>query len=306
MSHNKKEHKQALLIHNGAIGDFIIASELIKFSNKHLFECNWSYLGKSSHGKLARKLGLITDFADFEYPGWHLLFAQDGKIDSQKRLFLQKFDLILNVITASDTIFASNIEKISRAKVFHIDPRVPDNLNEHYFLYLAKQMNIVSQPTLPTAPLCQLNSDAEFANYVLIHPGASSDKKRWDFENFIRLAEGLINEGRNLAFVLGDVELEQFASYQLSRLRNLAKTIEACSLDTLAEIIASCDCYIGNDTGISHLAGALGVKTIVIFVHRNWHAFSPIGPDVKIFPVDDINAESIIDIVMGRKNTRRR
>ncbi len=301
------QRKKALIMHQGAIGDFLIAVRLIEFCNNN-FNRNysWHYLGKSSHGKLAQKLKLIDSFTDFEYPGWHLLFAPNAAIDEDKRNFFKRFDLILNVITGRNSVFARNIEKFANkpdSQIFHIDPKPNTNINKHYFIYLAEQMKLASAIELPDTALCNFDKDkfqkrSQFAEHILIHPGGSSEKKRWPIEHFITLAKQLQKNGKQIAFLMGHVELEQFSADNIAKLKSLAPVIENCPLDELAEIIANAESYIGNDNGISHIAGALSVETNVIFVRDNWQIFSPIGPNVRIIPAYKYSTEQIIDIIL--------
>ncbi len=298
---------RAILIHQGAIGDFLIALRLIEFCNRQFQrDYDWHYLGKGAHGKLAKRLGLISAFSDFEYPGWHLLFASNCEIDTKIRDFFRQFDLIVNVIANGESIFARNIEALAKsdvAKIFHIEPRIIGDISDkHYFQYLAEQMQISDVVDIPASTLGDIEvlpKDETYEKYVMIHPGASGKQKRWPIENFISIAKRLINNGEKVAFLLGNVELEQFPENDISELKSLATVIENCPLERLATIIASGKYYIGNDNGISHLSGALGIHTYTIFVRDNWRTFSPLGPNVHIIHGYKLTCCEIYEMITG-------
>jgi len=48
-------------------------------------------------------------------------------------------------------------------------------------------------------------------------------------------------------------------------------------------LLSCADGFIGNDSGITHLAAGLGVRTLAVFGPTNPTVYKPIGPDVKVF-----------------------
>jgi ADP-heptose:LPS heptosyltransferase len=54
------------------------------------------------------------------------------------------------------------------------------------------------------------------------------------------------------------------------------------------ELLSCADAFLGNDSGITHLAAAMGVKTIAVFGPTNPAIYSPIGPDVTVVASSDL------------------
>jgi ADP-heptose:LPS heptosyltransferase len=50
----------------------------------------------------------------------------------------------------------------------------------------------------------------------------------------------------------------------------------------LAWLLHECDAYIGHDSGISHLAAALGVRTLVLWGDSKQHVWQPRSEQVKV------------------------
>ncbi len=94
-------------------------------------------------------------------------------------------------------------------------------------------------------------------DFVIIHPYSSSPKKNWPLENFQQVAARL-------------------------------KHVEWCEpgrIDDLYELacwISTASLYIGNDSGISHLAAAVGTPVIAIFVSTDPHRWAPRGERVVV------------------------
>lgn len=85
---------------------------------------------------------------------------------------------------------------------------------------------------------------------IVIHPFSGSDRKNWPYEHFVELAKRLP----------WPVEWAQ------DRFENLLE---------LAEWIAGARLYIGNDSGITHLAAAVGVPVLAIFMQSEPSIWAP-------------------------------
>lgn len=101
------------------------------------------------------------------------------------------------------------------------------------------------------------------AKRVVIHPLASSAGKTWPAQAFIALARQLAQQGWQPCFVVppanADIWREQAPDIELVALASLAD---------LAELIYESGWCIGNDSGIGHLASALGLPTLSLFSRK--------------------------------------
>jgi lipopolysaccharide heptosyltransferase II len=111
---------------------------------------------------------------------------------------------------------------------------------------------------------------------ALIHPAAAFDTKQWAVENFARVTESLA--GRGLACVAVASKSE---SQVLSRLiENSSARVVAFADLSLPEVTALASrarLFVGNDSGIAHIAAAVGVPGVVIFGSSNvthWRPWS--------------------------------
>jgi ADP-heptose:LPS heptosyltransferase len=116
---------------------------------------------------------------------------------------------------------------------------------------------------------------------IAIHPGAGSTKKRWPTARFIELAWRLaVKEKRKLLVIEGPAEP--------GLARQIAQTLstgvlfsEAAPLDLLAAVIESCHFFVGNDSGLAHLAAALDVPCLVLFGPTAPDHWAPLGLNVR-------------------------
>ncbi len=101
---------------------------------------------------------------------------------------------------------------------------------------------------------------------VAVHPG-SGGRKNWPLERFFEIARQLTDRfAARLVFLAGPAEGDEMQEKirQFCRANGI-QFIEHSDLNVIAAIVARADLYIGNDSGISHLAAAAGTPAIVVF-----------------------------------------
>lgn len=108
---------------------------------------------------------------------------------------------------------------------------------------------------------------------LLIHPGAGSAGKRWSASGFRLVADRWRATGGEVAILLGPAEEDMAEFWRVTGHR------VAAGLDILeaAALIASAPRYLGNDSGVSHLAGALGRTGVVLFGPTRPERWRPLG-----------------------------
>jgi heptosyltransferase-2 len=125
--------------------------------------------------------------------------------------------------------------------------------------------------------------------YAVLHPGGAQNPgaemldKRWPPERYAQVARDLRQRGYTpvLTGSPGDVEL-------CDRVVELAGDAGCLSLAGKLDLMAAtaaidgAACYIGTDTGISHLAAATGTPSVVIFGPTNPDRYGPRGTNVEI------------------------
>ena len=110
--------------------------------------------------------------------------------------------------------------------------------------------------------------------FALVHPAAAFATKQWDTEHFARTAEFLASEGLNVIAVASAKE-----SDILSRLKASAgvpiRTFADLSLPEITALASRASIFVGNDSGIAHIAAAVGTPTVVIFGSSNRDHWRP-------------------------------
>jgi lipopolysaccharide heptosyltransferase II len=109
---------------------------------------------------------------------------------------------------------------------------------------------------------------AESAPLGLIHPATAFETKRWPAEGYARVAEHLSRRG--LAVIAIAAPQERPTLDELQREAGVAiQAFSDLSLPEVAALIARSRVFVGNDSGIAHMAAALRSHTVVVFGSSN-------------------------------------
>jgi ADP-heptose:LPS heptosyltransferase len=111
---------------------------------------------------------------------------------------------------------------------------------------------------------------------VVMHPGAGAPWKRAPISLFRQLAGDLGARGLDVTFVYGPAESNS------ARQDSGTSWSETPSLSELAAALSRACLFIGNDSGVTHLAGILGTPTVALFGPTHPVTWRPLGPHVAV------------------------
>lgn len=104
--------------------------------------------------------------------------------------------------------------------------------------------------------------------YALIHPSTAFFTKQWPVESFARTAEFLAAKGVNTVAVASRAESEVLKQLKTAAKSRIA-TFDDLSLPEITALASGATVFVGNDSGIAHIAAAVGTPTVVIFGSSN-------------------------------------
>jgi ADP-heptose:LPS heptosyltransferase len=114
----------------------------------------------------------------------------------------------------------------------------------------------------------------------VIAPGSGAREKNWPEEFFLTVVTWWLQAVNGAVVLLtGPVEEEWGGT---ERLRHSCIVASDLTLSRAAALLARCDVYLGNDSGITHLAAIAGVRTVALFGPSNSRQWAPRGRRVTI------------------------
>ena len=113
-------------------------------------------------------------------------------------------------------------------------------------------------------------------NYVCLHAGAFEPARRWPVERFATVADALAERGLQIVLT-GSAGEAGLAAEVAARMRRSAIDLTGqTGLGALAALFSRARLLITNDTGVSHLAAALAVPSVVIFLASDPVRWAPV------------------------------
>jgi predicted lipopolysaccharide heptosyltransferase III len=103
---------------------------------------------------------------------------------------------------------------------------------------------------------------------ALIHPAAAFATKQWSTENFARVAEFLAERGFAPVAITAPHESSVLETL-LAELSVQILSFDDLSLPQVTALAARSQLFVGNDSGIAHIAAAVGTPSVVIFGSSN-------------------------------------
>lgn len=112
--------------------------------------------------------------------------------------------------------------------------------------------------------LADLAPDLARGGYACLHPGARLESRRWPPERFAGVADALAARGLDVVLTgsAGEAPLTRAVAERMEA--PALDVAGATSLGALAALLDGARVLVSNDTGVSHLAAALPVPSVVV------------------------------------------
>ena len=261
------------MIRGGAIGDFILTLPAIAALRRQFPAAHLEVLGYPHIAQLALAGGLVNRVQSIEARALAGFFARGGALVESLADYFSEFDLILSYLYDPDGVFETNVSLCSRAQ-FIVGPH---RANEAARLHATKaylqplerlaifDADPIPRLLLPTGPI-SINSELSSINVLALHPGSGSERKNWPQAKWAVLLRRLMKATDfNLLLVGGEAEGERLQRLAVALPPARCQIAQSLPLADLAHRLANCRAFIGHDSGISHLAAAVGLPGVVLW-----------------------------------------
>jgi len=295
--------RRALVIRPGGIGDAVLFLPMLAELRRAWPQAEIDLLVEKRNSGVVRGLGLVDRVLLYDRLTGDLPRAlatrYDVVIDTEQ---YHRASAIVAFLTGAPRRigFGTNVRRLLLTDPLPYDQSIYEARS---FLELARRATGRDPHWDPEQPFLPLDPDAaRFADEALaplgdrplvaIHPGASIPERRWPPERYAEVGERLAGEGIGI-IVLGGREDVKAAAVIAARLPG-QPVVNVAGKSTLAQaaaIVSKVDVYVSADTGVLHLAYAVGTRTVHLFgpgVLSKWgppgHRFRSIAADAPCSP----------------------
>ena len=282
---------RVLAIHPGALGDVVQAVPALRaLGRTHRV----TFCGQPRLGELLRGAGVVAEAVSFDGFGLEMLFAPAPAPPSLVD-HLADFDRVVSWFGSRDEGYCARLLRHARGPV--VAPPVPDGPTpvwQHLLATIgasrrAARCEALQIPASWRQEAFRAIEDAGVAAGIaplLVHPGAGGHWKLISPETLARaiapaLARGdvpvLVHEGP------ADREaVERFVSLIHPQ---PARLIEP-SLPCLAAVLSVAAAYVGGDSGVSHLAAAVGAAAVIFYPTSTRERWAPWSPTARVIDLE--------------------
>jgi heptosyltransferase III len=243
-----------LIIRPGGIGDLIVSLPALESLRADYLEV-WV---AGPNVPLVRFADRVRSIAS---TGLDLLGVTE--LPGQLMEALRGFDSIVSWYGANRPEFRELVDSLRLPFTFYQALPPTENPSRHATDFYLEQVG-AAPGAIPS-----VHCPAERENFAVIHPFSGSPRKNWPLERFQRMGRGLE----------GTMKVRWCAG------REDPPLADAVLIDDLYELacwLAKARLYVGNDSGITHLAAAVGTPVLALFGPTDPAVWAPRGAHVRV------------------------
>lgn len=298
-----------LVIRGGAIGDFILTLPAIKllreaFPNSHL-----EILGYRHIIAVAERRFYADAIRSIEYGAMSGFFVPRSELAPDLAEYFGSFQQIVSYLFDPDGFFEANVRRAGVKNFLPAYAKIDDS--EHAAKQLARPLQSLALYLEDHAATIHPSATdrataAEFlatghGSLIAIHPGSGSTKKNWPIEHWRELGGILLDEGAELLLIGGEADHAQLATLREAWRGRRVREARDLPLPQLAAVLERCALFLGHDSGISHLAAAVGARCVLLFGATDPAVWAPVNPRVTVIEAEegDLARIEVVAVLRG-------
>lgn len=265
------------------MGEFILTCPVFSALRAQFPGVPIEVLGYPRIAELARTAGLIDEVRSIETRAAAGFFARNAPLDEELSNYFARFSVIFSYLYDPDCFFQMNVCKVSTAQFIAGRARPDEGGTLHAtdtFLKPLERLAIFDADAVPRLPLPQRPAAAPM---IAVHPNPETGARAWPESKWRNLAVAITAKTSCEVLLIGDEAqgrvLQRIAAEAPP---NRARVVSSSSFAELAGHLAGCQALVGHDSGISHLAAALGVPCVTVWGNSNAALWQPRGEHVTV------------------------
>lgn len=261
--------RRILVLRGGALGDFLVTLPLLARTRAAFPGARVELVGNREAAAIGVDAGLL-DAVHSQHDARWLALGLDAPLPAALREWLGAFDLVVNFWPDPDGTLARRFP-VGPHQVFLARGALPASAPAaaHY----AGILDALGAPPVP--PYYALAETDPGARTIVLHPGSGSPRKNWPLDRWRPLAAWLRATHSNPVLALAGPAEPPAAA-------DLGVSVLAGALPEVIAALRGAVLFLGHDSGISHLAAACGVPSILLFGPTDPARWAPPAPHVRV------------------------
>jgi ADP-heptose:LPS heptosyltransferase len=152
----------------------------------------------------------------------------------------------------------------------------------------------------------------EAGSYAVVHPGASTELRRWPADRFASIADRLKDRGLEVVLTGSAAEATVTARVRAMMQTTAVDLAGRTSLGALGAVVERAAVVVTNDTGVSHMSAAVGTPSVVIFNGSDHERWAPLDAELHLgvvggspeSPASIAQVADAVDRQLGRTTPR--
>ena len=305
-----KEIQRAVILQPGALGDCILTLPLAKLIKQALDLGGVDIIGHAEYVGILPERSCVDGIRSIDSAELHRLFVEPGKFDLADHdplihTFID-YSWIISFLGEPDGDFEQNLIFTTNcshsAEIITLSLKPPMGKRQHVAEFFVEQFARHSglsaeQTKIDEKGILIRVTDADrdcgvdlleqagidlSKRLVVVHPGSGGRKKCWHLDNFLTVAKTSRSQETEVVLLLGPAEVERLRPSEKVRIHGVAKCMAHLSLTQVVGLLSCADAFVGNDSGVTHLAGAMGLRTVALFGATEPAVCRPLGPAVTV------------------------
>ena len=211
------------------------------------------------------------------------LFARDGEWAEEVSRYFAQFDLIISYLSDPEKIFQTNVARCSKARLIAGPHRPDETVKLHATKVFLQPLEPLGITNPDSTPRITLHSPLSTHHVLALHPGSGSERKNWPENKWAELLGRLATETKwDFLLIGGEAEGDRIERLAATLPTARVQATQNLPLVELAERMKSCAFFLGHDSGITHLAAALGLSGLALWGETVPEIWQTLGGRIKL------------------------
>lgn len=294
----KVKTTRVLVIHPGALGDTLLALPVLAGLKQCHAQAMLDLIGHPSLVEVLPGRSVVDRMRSIDGPEVHCLYGGLHGMSSAIRAYFASFDIAVAWLADQDGSLRYALRALGIRRVIVRSPRLREagvrHATDRFADTLAKWQGFHQLPTISLTPtatdlttgaawLAQAGINVKETPVIAVHPGSGSSDKCWPTGCYAEAVTNLLDNGMSVVLVEGPSDSEAVVALQQAMDPKRLPQLAGVGLTTVIGVLSHCRAFLGNDSGLTHLAAALGLPTVGVFGPTDPAVWAPRGDHVTIF-----------------------